>query len=144
MVTNECELAVSVVVKNFPIETTSLMILGTMKRVWFEYCPIDEANAIGCGLHVKAGLSLTPCCSTLGLTAAGRVHVSSKWVAHHGPVISRRQICLPRLIETRGIDFPAFGRMGWYNVVSRIADIYIHFYNPITNCCERGWGVLCD
>ena len=47
--TNECELAVSVVVKNFPIETTSLMILVIMKRVWFEYGPIDEVNAIGCG-----------------------------------------------------------------------------------------------
>ena len=53
MVTSLYELAVNVGVEKTPIETTVLMVLDTLKRLWFKYCPIDEVNAIGCGSTLK-------------------------------------------------------------------------------------------
>jgi hypothetical protein len=53
MVTSLYELAVNVGVEKTSIETTGLMILVVMKRMWCEYGPIDEANAIGCGLTLR-------------------------------------------------------------------------------------------
>jgi len=53
MVTSLYELAVNVGVEKTPIETTVLMELDTLKRLWFKYCPIDEVNAIGCGSTLR-------------------------------------------------------------------------------------------